>query len=187
MADSHVQHRLDLHYTKIENDIVHQNKKRRIKSTNRLEALLLNLLIYSSHSQELCSNIISFKKIRASCLILQGDFALHGYELRINIALALKSNWASLFWTLRLMTSSAPPMLLSNEHYWYSWAATQLNQCPLYLLIICHFVNLNNRRVGTKAAYESLHRMANATCALAENHHWLVSSQSCQQVHCYKI
>ncbi|KAH1227271.1 hypothetical protein GmHk_10G027559 [Glycine max] len=71
--------------------------------------------------------------------------------------------------------------LLSNEHCWYSWAATNLNQCPLYLLTICHFVNLDNRRVGTKAAYESFHRMANGTSALAEDHHWLVSSQSCQQ------
>lgn len=71
-----------------------------------------------------------------------GVMSLHWYSylLQINIALALISNWASLFWTLRLMTWSAPPMnccpmntagTLGRQPSWISALSTC---CPFGIL-----------------------------------------------------
>jgi len=76
--------------------------------------------------------------------------------------------------------------LLSYENSRHTWFTPHLKQLTFNLWSICDFIKLINNWVGSKATYQWCYWVAQATCALAEYHHWLFTNHACDCVHDYE-
>lgn len=75
--------------------------------------------------------------------------------------------------------------LLCYEHRRNTWLASHLNQCPLNLLSISHFIKLIHCWVCPKATYQWLYGVAQATTALAEYHHCFLTQHALNHLRHY--